>query len=38
MRVRELRADFQGHTSELLAKAVSRDALDAPLVRRIASG
>ena len=31
MRVRELRADFQGHTSELLAKAVSRDALDAPL-------
>ena len=30
MRVRELRADFQGHTSELLAKAVSRDALDAP--------
>ncbi len=31
MRVRELRADVQGHTSELLAKAVSRDALDAPL-------
>jgi monoamine oxidase len=31
LRVRELRADWAGHTSELLAKAVSRDALDAPL-------
>jgi monoamine oxidase len=31
LRVRELRADWQGHTSELLAKAVSREALDAPM-------
>jgi monoamine oxidase len=31
MRVRELRADWQGHTSELLAKAVSTESLDAPM-------
>jgi monoamine oxidase len=31
MRVRELRADWQGHTSELLAKAVSKESLDAPM-------
>jgi monoamine oxidase len=31
MRVKELRADWQGHTSELLAKAVSKESLDAPL-------
>jgi monoamine oxidase len=31
MRLKELRADWRGHTSELLAKAVSKDALDAPM-------
>jgi monoamine oxidase len=31
MRVRELRADWQGHTSELLAKAVSKESLDVPM-------
>jgi monoamine oxidase len=31
LRVRELRADWRGYTSELLAKAVTSDALDRPL-------
>ncbi len=30
-RLREVMADWRGHTAELLAKAVSTDALDAPL-------
>jgi monoamine oxidase len=31
MRVRELRADWRGYTSELLAKAVASESLDRPL-------
>ena len=31
LRMRELRADWRGYTSELLAKAVTSDALDRPL-------
>jgi len=31
LRLKELRADWQGYTAELLAKAASKDALDAPL-------
>jgi monoamine oxidase len=31
MRLRELRADWRGHTAELLAKAAASDALDVPL-------
>jgi monoamine oxidase len=33
MRVRELRADWRGYTSELLAKAVAIDALDRPMTK-----
>lgn len=33
MRVRELRADWRGYTSELLAKAVASDALDRPMTK-----
>ena len=32
-RIREVRADYEGHTAELLAKALSADMLDAPLTR-----
>lgn len=31
LRLREVRADLRGHTSELLAKAVNQDALDLPM-------
>jgi monoamine oxidase len=31
LRLREVRTDWRGQTSELLAKAVSRDALDRPI-------
>jgi monoamine oxidase len=33
LRLREVRADWRGHTSELLAKAVAADSLDRPLTR-----
>ena len=33
LRVRELRADWRGYTSEMLAKAVTTDALDRPLTK-----
>jgi monoamine oxidase len=33
LRLREVRADWRGYTSELLAKAVSTDALDRPVTR-----
>lgn len=31
LRLREVRADLRGHTSELLAKAINQDALDLPM-------
>jgi monoamine oxidase len=31
LRMRELRADWRGHTSELLAKALSQESLDRPM-------
>jgi monoamine oxidase len=31
LRMRELRADWRGHTSELLAKAISQESLDRPM-------
>ena len=31
LRLREVRADLRGHTSELLAKAIHQDALDLPM-------
>ncbi|MDP5172846.1 MAG: FAD-dependent oxidoreductase, partial [Bacteroidia bacterium] len=31
LRLREVRADLRGHTSELLAKAIDQDALDLPM-------
>jgi monoamine oxidase len=31
LRMREARADFEGHTGELLAKAIAQDKLDLPL-------
>jgi monoamine oxidase len=33
LRLREVRADWRGYTSELLAKAVSSDSLDQPLTK-----
>lgn len=33
VRIREARADFEGRTGELLAKAISADQLDAPLTK-----
>jgi monoamine oxidase len=33
LRLREVRADWRGYTSELLAKAVTADALDRPVTR-----
>ena len=33
MRIREVRADWRGYTSELLAKAVASDVLDQPLTK-----
>jgi monoamine oxidase len=33
LRVRELRADWRGYTSEMLAKAVTSDALDRPMTK-----